>query len=383
MRPTNLTYKLFLILAITCLALSGCSSLQAKATPTPEVTNEDEFLPLVSATGVVAPAQHATLSLTTSGVIDEVFVQQGDTVQAGQVLARLKGKEDLQAAVANAKFEVSAAQKALDDLTDSAETSRTQALEAISVAAQQVRDAQYQLDNFTVPQNQIGMSTMEAYHTMKQKLDQARAAFEPYKFYSSGNKTRKDLKEKLDEAQSDFNAAVKRLEYEYALEVAQDNLDKALQDYETLKEGPDPEEVAVAQARLDNAQASLAAAQAALEDLELRASINGTVSELYVHTGEWVGPGQAILELADLGHLRVETTDLNEIDAARVKVGDPVTVTFDALPEVQIAGTVERIAPKSAKGSGVNYTVIVELSEWPEILRWGMTAFVDILVQED
>jgi HlyD family secretion protein len=107
------------------------------------------------------------------------------------------------------------------------------------------------------------------------------------------------------------------------------------------------------------------------------------VSELYVQAGEWVGPGQAILELADLGHLRIETTDLNEIDAARVKEGDRVTVTFDALPDVQIAGTVERIAPKSAKGSGVNYTVIVELSEWPEILRWGMTAFVDILVEED
>jgi multidrug resistance efflux pump len=244
-----------------------------------------------------------------------------------------------------------------------------------------VRDAQYQLDNFTVPQNQTGMSPMQAYNAMKEKLDQARLAFEPYKFRASGDKIRKDMKEKLDQAQSDFNAAVRRIEYVYALDVAQEELDKALEDYETLKKGPDPEEVALAQSRLVNAEASLAAAQAALQDLELRASFDGTVSELYVHPGEWVNPGQPILELADLGHLRVETTDLNEIDAARVKVGDPVTVTFDALPDVQVTGTVDRIAPKSAIGSGVNYTVIIELAEVPEILRWGMTAFVDIHVE--
>jgi multidrug efflux pump subunit AcrA (membrane-fusion protein) len=79
--------------------------------------------------------------------------------------------------------------------------------------------------------------------------------------------------------------------------------------------------------------------------------------------------------------LRVETTDLNEIDAAQVEPGSPVTVTFDALVDQVVQGTVISIAPKASEGSGVNYTVVVELEELPPALRWGMTAFVDIEVE--
>jgi len=63
-----------------------------------------------------------------------------------------------------------------------------------------------------------------------------------------------------------------------------------------------------------------------------------------------------------------------------VEVGDPVIVTFDALPEVQVRGRVARIASKAAEGSCVNYPVEIEMDEIPEQLRCGMTAFVDIEV---
>ncbi len=211
-------------------------------------------------------------------------------------------------------------------------------------------------------------------------LDQARIAFEPYKNKPSGDPTRKDLKERLDRAQSDYNAAVKRLEYVTKVAVANDNLSKARQDLTIWETGPQPGDVAVAQARIENAKAVLAAAQAKLQDLELRAPFSGTVSEVNIHQGEWVIPGAQILLIADLEHLRVETTDLNEIDAARVSPEDIVKVTFDALPDVVVSGTVDQIAPKAAQGSGVNYTAIIAISELPIELRWGMTAFVDIEV---
>jgi RND family efflux transporter MFP subunit len=140
------------------------------------------------------------------------------------------------------------------------------------------------------------------------------------------------------------------------------------------------QDVAVAQARLDNARSALKAAEAKLEDLELKAPFSGTISEVNVRQGEWINAGQAVLVAANLADLQVETTDLNEIDAARVKVGNPVVVTFDALPGVEVNGIVKSIAPKASEGSGVNYTVIVELDEVPDQLRWGMTAFVDIEV---
>ena len=86
------------------------------------------------------------------------------------------------------------------------------------------------------------------------------------------------------------------------------------------------------------------------------------------------------MSVGDLEHLQVETTDLNEIDAAEIAEGDVVTITFDALEDV-LEGTVVSVAPKASEGSGVNYTVVVKLDDWPEGLRWGMTAFVDIEIE--
>ena len=304
----------------------------------------------------------------------------GDEVNEGEVLARLKGKEDLEAAISAAEFEIISAQKALDDLQDAAEDIRNQKQAEVAAAARQVRDAQYKVDNFTPRLGQEEMEPMEAVDIMREKLALAQERFEPYRYESSNNPTRENLKDDLNEAQADLDSAVKRLEYENALSVAETNLRKAREDYEIYQAGPDPKDVAFAESRIANAEAALKAAQATLDDLELRARFDGTAVEKYVRIGEWVNPGQTILLLADLDDLRVETTDLSEIDAARIKVGDKAIVSFDALPDVVVNGTVDRIAPKASSGSGVNYTVVVILDEIPEELRWDMTAFIDVEV---
>ncbi|MBM3123157.1 MAG: HlyD family efflux transporter periplasmic adaptor subunit, partial [Chloroflexi bacterium] len=146
--------------------------------------------------------------------------------------------------------------------------------------------------------------------------------------------------------------------------------------------GPHPDLLAQTEGRLAAAQAQLTAAQQALADLELQAPFGGVVCNLRARVGEWVAPGMPVLQLGDLEALRVETTDLNEIDAARLQAGDTALVTFDALPAAGVSGKVERIGYKSAEGSGVNYTVVLTLDQIPDGLRWGMTAFVDIEVEE-
>jgi HlyD family secretion protein len=360
---------------------SGISTLAGQDTPTPAPIEAEDVAPLVSATGIVVPVQWSQLSFSTPGTVEAVLVTKGDQVSTGQTLVRLRGREELQANIAAAKFEVISAQTAIDDLYDQADRTQIDVLKAISTAADKVRDAQYQSDNYIVPQEQASLEPIEAFDLMRHRLDEARQAFEPYKYFSSGNEKRKELKEDLDEAQADYNVAVKRLEYEYELRVTGAKLEEARKDYDVFKHGPKPEDLSVAQARLENAKATLSAAEAALEDLELRASFSGTISELDVREGEWVTPGQLVLVLANLNDLRIETTDLNEIDAARVQPGDTVSVTFDALPDVQVKGKVESIAPKASPGTGVNYTAVVVMDDWPESLRWGMTAFVDIEVQ--
>jgi HlyD family secretion protein len=160
--------------------------------------------------------------------------------------------------------------------------------------------------------------------------------------------------------------------------VLEAQIEKGHRDYETYSAGPDPDDVALAEARVANAQAQLAAAQSILADLELQAPFDGVVSAVHINPSEWVTLGSPVVLLADIEHLQIETTDLGEIDVAKIREGDTAVVTFDALPDLVLEGTVVSIAPKAAEGSGVNYPVVLELNEIPPALRWGMTAFVDI-----
>jgi multidrug efflux pump subunit AcrA (membrane-fusion protein) len=383
LRVPKLSYLLTLILVV---ALAGCSAFNP-ATPTPLPTvvlgngsaSPQPAAPGVGgvvASGIVAPAQTAELVFTLAGKVDSVNFNEGETVKEDQPLAQLQGQEDLQAAVSQAQFELLQAQQALDDLNTEAESARIQAMQEIIKYEKAVRDAQYTLDNFTVPTNQAGLDTVDALNLMKQRLDAARQAFEPYKYYSSGNSTREDLKKALDLAQADYNAAVKRLQYEYDLEVAQAQLDQALSDYATLKAGPDPEKVRLAEARLSNAETQLSAAQAALNHLTLTAPFDGTVASVDVVAGEWVIPGQTVLTLVDLSRLHVETTDLSERDVPKVKVGQQVSVFIEALGQ-QITGQVSDISPlANTLGGDVVYKTTIDLDTIPTGLRAGMSVEV-------
>jgi HlyD family secretion protein len=330
----------------------------------------------VTASGTVEPAQEAQLASTLSGNVKSVSVAVGDAVQAGQALAQLEGEESLQAAVSTARYELVQAQQALADLTTAAETSRLQAMQDVVTYQQAVKDAQYMLDNFTIPSNQATLDAVAAIGKMKQLLDQARLAFEPYKNKPSGDQTRKDLKEALDEAQSDYNTAVRRLQYEYDLEVAQAQLDKARHDYEVLSAGPDPDKLRLAEARRTNAENQLAAAQATLDQLTISAPFSGVVSQVNFHSGEWVVAGKPILSLADVAHLRVETSDLSERDVPRVSLGQPVTVYVKALNQ-NLSGQVSLIAPLADRlGGDVVYKITIELDTQPAELRGGMSVEV-------
>jgi multidrug efflux pump subunit AcrA (membrane-fusion protein) len=325
----------------------------------------------------VAPAQDADLVFTLSGKVESLKVNVGDLVKAGQPLALLEGQEDLLAAVSQTEFELVQAQQALEDLKTETADARVQALQDIIAYEKALRDAQYALDNFTVPSNQAGLDTVEALNQMKQRLDAARAAFEPYKYRPSSDPIREDRIDALNEAQADYNAAVRRLQYEYDLQVAQAQLEKALSNYEILQAGPDPARLRLAEARLSNAQTQLAAAQAALNRLTLVAPFDGTVARLAVYPGEWVIPGQAVLALADLSNLQVKTTDLSERDIPQVEIGQPVTVFIEALGE-QVAGRVSEIAPLAdTLGGDVVYMTTIELDELPAGLRAGMSVEVE------
>ncbi len=281
MRRTYLKiYVVFFLLGI--FTLSGCSAIGGGSpTPLPTVILGDLNLtpegtgvglePVsggTSASGVIAPKEDAQLVFTLAGKIAAMDVAVGQRVEARQTLAQLEGQEELQAAISAAEYKVEQARQALSDLQEESEGKRVQAMQDVITYERAVRDAQYALDNFTVPSNQANLDTVEAISIMKERMDEARARFEPFKYRPSTDPIREDRLEALNEAQADYNAAVKRLQYEYNLDVAETQLTQAQSDYATFKAGPDPDQNRLAEARLSDAETQLSAAQAASEGPE-------------------------------------------------------------------------------------------------------------------
>jgi len=304
--------------------------------------------------------------------------------EAGYAMAEATlraGETNLEVAEASSKAELIVAQQALEELNENADVARSLAYSNVAAANRAVREAQYRLDNFTIPSNQKGLSAMQAVDAMRKILDDARSAFEPFKYESENDPTREDLLDSLEEAQSDFDTAVRRLEYETDLAQAQSNLEKALQELEKVQNGPDPDKVAVleaqievikvtpkqseatieqakvgveqAKARLDQAEATLDQANAELELIEVQldkvmvyAPAAGVVLSRDIEPGEVIQPGTSVMSIGQLDSLKI-VVYIPEDQYGQIKLGDKTQVTVDSFPKETFIATVVHIADQA------------------------------------
>jgi multidrug resistance efflux pump len=133
-----------------------------------------------------------------------------------------------------------------------------------------------------------------------------------------------------------------------------------------------------AEAGVQRAEASVEIAEARLAQGTLTAPFDGIVTSLSVVPGEFVASDQAIVTLATLNNLQVETTDLSERDITNVQMGDSANIFIEALNQ-NVSGRVIRIAPRADTiGGDVIFKVTIAPDTQPEGLLWGMTAEVEI-----
>jgi len=390
-------------LVILTVVLSGCSG-SAEETPTPEP--DSYYVPMVSVTGEVVPEVRAVVSAQVGGTVVEVLVEPGDSIAAGDPLVRLDSTD--------AQLAVRRAEAALESVRAQLALLRAGPREELVVIAEaQVEAAQAALSQAVAQRDQLAAGVVAA------EIAAARAQVTAAQAKELAARETHDLTMKcytftlpdgteetvcpllgpaeeqaryglqvasaeLDAAQAQLDALVagaddRVLAVDAVVLTAETQRDIAQAQLDLLRAGATAEEIAALEATVTQAQAALDAAQVALERTEVRAPVAGIVGMVQVRTGELVAPGQPLVTVGDLNTLRVETTDLDEIDVGRVVVGQEVAVTFDALPERPFTGRVARISPMAEPGSGgVNYTVIVELGETDPVIRWGMTAFIDI-----
>ena len=113
MKTNNI--KQITLLAFGLIFIASACSSAVEETTVPETVPIDSN-PIVSATGKVVPEQEALLSVSASGVVEDVLVDKGDTVSNGQVLVLLEGTEQQIASVSAAELELANAKFAFDTL---------------------------------------------------------------------------------------------------------------------------------------------------------------------------------------------------------------------------------------------------------------------------
>jgi multidrug resistance efflux pump len=374
------------VLVILAGLLVGCDLFNSGSDPIPQPTP-------VTVSGVIAeanlvPAESTQLSFSIPGKVAVVLVEEGDQVSEGQVIARLdqKSTTSLEAQILTAELAVLEAQQVLDDIIENAELVHFQAQVDLVRAQQnlweveQIRDA-VDTDAYREDLDDARIEMIEA----KENLDDAVAVLADYQDLDVDHPTRKAREEDVEDAQAAYDEArwvFEDLQYRYDLAesqlgATQEAVADSQRRVDATADGPDSDDLALAQANLAQAEGQHRAALYALGDVELTAPFGGRVVRVDLIEGAMTSPELPAIVLMDDSHWYLETSDLTEIEVVKIEVGEEVAVTFDALPGRKFTGEVESISNYFLDRYGdITYVVRIRLLQKDEQLRWGMTAEV-------
>lgn len=343
---------------------------------------------IVGATGTVHSNQSALLSWQTNGQIESINVEIGDLVKEDEIVANLE-KGSLSQTIILAEADLVTARRNMDTILNStlAKAQAQQRLANATDALETAEDRRESKDYARASQQTIE----EAYANYIIAKDQA-------KFWEQRYDTVDDRPEDdpvRAAALSEWAAAKQVLarseaNYRYLLTdpdeteiavadgnlaLAQAEYEEALREWERLKDGPDPDDVKVAQVRIDSIEATI-------DSANLRAPFNSTITDILSKEGDQVNPGTVSFRIDDLSRLLVDV-EISEIDINEIHVGLPVTITFDAIQGQEYQGSVVEVARVgTVVANVVNFTATIELENPDEKVLPGMTAAVNIVVDE-
>jgi HlyD family secretion protein len=340
-----------------------------------------------SGSGKLVANQSVDLSFSTSGTVDQLAVQTGDMVKAGQVLASLASSRTLEANLASAKLQVIQAQKALTDLQQNAGLALAQAYSDLA-SAQKTYDAALKKSQRLA----YARCSQDTNTRLAAVLDRATKQLDNIHAETPNSDAYIAAKKAYDTALANYNNCAPYTESEKnsiqaALDVAKSALQAAQDQYDTLKaaSGIDPNELAMDEAKLKEAQAQLDKANDQLAGITLTSPIDGKVTFLSASAGAMVDSSKFVT-IADVSHAILDIS-VDESDLDNLVVGAPVTVSFDALPDQTFSGTVVQVNPQVTT-SGL-YRVAKGLVELDDsavktiaTLPLGLSASVTIVNQE-
>jgi HlyD family secretion protein len=368
---------------------------RAAAAPSPianlqtNTVERGSLIASLASAGTVRPDQSAVINWQTSGIVGSVSVMQGDTVQAGQVLAALDPNQ-LPPAIISAQQTLIDAQKTLENLKDSSLVT-AQAQQALVQAQKALSDAQAKRAGLNA--HQLGTQAAIAQANADYLLQQNTVANAQQRYDHLAHLPSDSLKKA--QALSTLSAAKQKLAQDLAnlnsltspatpqdialddaaVAVAKAQLQDAQTQWDKVKNGASAEDVAAAQAAVD-------AARATLNQAKLTSPFSGKVTDVNIKPGDIVSSGTPAFNIDDFSSVYVDL-QVAEVDLNKIKVGQAATLTFDAVPNQQYTGTVTEIGIDGTSSQGVvNYPVTVQITNPDAAIKPGMTAAVSIAVAQ-
>jgi len=377
-----------MLLAIMLL-ISGCAkSTDTSSTVGYGTVTESTQTDTVESSGSIEPYQITTLVWKTSGNVMTVDIAANQAVIKGTVIATI----DPTSAPTSVNEAISDLITAKQELED-AKNSKT-ALAQAEVALVAAKSDYYQaLGYYNTLGKQIGNENninilTSKFLSAQQKVEEAEKYYGYFGEDADTNVNKAAALAALSQAKINLKDAELQLKYYKStpnnmdsatitadLNLAKAKLDDAQRAYDKLKDGTNTDAITSAQAKVD-------AAQATVDSLNIIAPFDGEVVVVYPRVGDLVNNNTEAAILVNRSSLYLDVS-IDETTISNVKLGDPATITFDAIPDLTMTGKVSLINPVGVISSGVvNYTVRVELDDVNPQILIGQTANVSIQTSE-
>ena len=365
-----------LFLGGIAILASSCAPRQSTtATSTTEVVTiqRGDLSIDITAVGNLALSLKEDLAFEIPGTVEEVLVDEGDSVEKGQVLARLDTTEwdkqltTLERAALTAERQVTNAQKLLRDK----QTAVTTAQNSVTSKEYALRQAQLDLQSANETLNQIS--------EVKKIQDRINAQMDAINTLSGDARVnaqaqlaqdKKDLQDLLtgNNLTVSTNVQLDVAKKQLAVEQKQLGVKQAQLDLDSSKVALEDAKAAIAPAEVDvkNAQADLKTAQQNLDDArkngpEVKAPFAGFITRVNVKGGDEVKKGTVAVTMADPNKFEADVL-VSEMDISKVKLGGVASVELQAATGASLSANVTHIAPTATiQQSVVNYRVTVEV----------------------
>ncbi|MDQ7093405.1 efflux RND transporter periplasmic adaptor subunit [Desulfosporosinus sp. PR] len=335
----------------------------------------------VSATGTIQALNQYDLSSSSGGKITEIDVKVGDQVKSGQVLAKLDPTQ-AQQQVTQDQNALTQAQLKLNQLY--APPSEVNVLNAQSAVLKAQSSEASALSN---------LQTLESYKssaTLKAAIQKLQAAGQ------GSNSQLSTLQDYLDNT-ADLNSAISQASISYQL--AQADLKTAEAQVSQANAGPSSTDVQLAQNQVDQAKTTLSSAQEALDSAVIKAPADGTVTAVNGQVGgspsgssgngssgnsQGSSSGSsAFISMIGTSDTMQVVVPVNQVDIAKVSVGQSANITLDAYQGQTFSGSVTQVSPTGTSQSGVTtFNVTVNVANQDNEMKSGMSANVTIIVAE-